>query len=70
MGATFKGKDYQETITSSLQAVKDRSQALILEADHSEKYEMSNAMKKILTSKSRNEWRSAYLSKRFNICLP
>lgn len=35
--ATFKGKEYQETINKSLRAIKDQSQALIDEADKSEK---------------------------------
>lgn len=51
--ATFKGKDYQETITNSLQAIKDQTQVLILEADNAEKHGMSRAMKMIITSKLR-----------------
>lgn len=48
--AVFQGKDYQLTIEESLKAIRDQSQKLIAEADNSDRYETTRAMKEVLRS--------------------
>ncbi|KAK0719490.1 hypothetical protein B0H67DRAFT_551839 [Lasiosphaeris hirsuta] len=47
--ATFKGEEYQQEITESLETMKSLSKTLINEADNSHKFEVSSAMSKVLT---------------------
>lgn len=51
LSATFKREDYQQKITDNLDKVKSKSERLIRQAQNSQTYEMSYAMKDILSSK-------------------
>ncbi|KUI60968.1 hypothetical protein VP1G_08146 [Cytospora mali] len=55
--ATLKKQDYQKPILDSLQDIKSQSESLIREADNSEKYEMSRAMRTIMIATT--SWKSA-----------
>ncbi|KAK3360349.1 hypothetical protein B0T25DRAFT_128413 [Lasiosphaeria hispida] len=49
LSATFKGEEYQQEITESLENMRSLSKTLINEAENSHKFEVSNAMSEVLT---------------------
>lgn len=57
MSATFNLEEYQQKITQSLEAVKTQSQALITEADNSDKYSSSKTLPTLLQESRQSEQR-------------
>ncbi|KAI8718085.1 hypothetical protein NCS52_00886500 [Fusarium sp. LHS14.1] len=56
MSATFTGEAYQQILRDGLNAIDSQSAALITQAEMSNKYIISNAMKEVLSRTS--EWKS------------